>query len=153
MAQYPTIMGAPLGMYNAMGAVGDTRRGMTQSAIDQDMQRYNYEQMAPQNALNQYMNTISGNYGGQTTQTTPRNNSGIMNMLGSLGSAAILASDVRVKENLVRDGTIKGHPAYKFNYVGDSIPRRGVIAQEVEKTNPGAVAEFGGIKHVNYGAL
>jgi hypothetical protein len=53
----------------------------------------------------------------------------------------------------VRDGTIKGHPAYKFNYVGDSIPRRGVIAQEVEKTNPGAVAEFGGIKHVNYGAL
>jgi hypothetical protein len=153
MAQYPTIMGAPLGMYNAMGAVGDTRRGMTQSAIDQDMQRYNYEQMAPQNALNQYMNTISGNYGGQTTQTTPRNNSGIMNMLGSLGSAAILASDVRVKENLVRDGTIKGHPAYKFNYVGDDTPRRGVIAQEVEQTNPAAVAEFGGIKHVNYGAL
>jgi hypothetical protein len=153
MSQYPSIMGAPLGMYKAMGDVGAQRRGLSQSVIDRDMQRYNYEQMAPYNALNQYMNTISGNYGGTTTQTTPQNNSGIMNMLGSLGSAAIMASDVRVKENLVRDGTIKGHPAYKFNYVGDSIPRRGVIAQEVEKTNPGAVAEFGGIKHVNYGAL
>jgi len=76
-----------------------------------------------------------------------------MNMIGSLGSAAIMASDVRVKENLVRDGTIKGHAAYKFNYVGDDTPRRGVIAQEVEQTNPAAVAEFGGIKHVNYGAL
>jgi len=151
--QYPTIMGAPLGMYKAMGDVGAARRGMSQSVIDRDMQRYNYEQMAPYNALNQYMNTISGNYGGTTTQTTPKDNSGMMQMLGSLGSAAILASDVRVKENLVRDGTIKGHAAYKFNYVGDRTPRRGVIAQEVEKTNPGAVAEFGGIKHVNYGAL
>ena len=151
--QYPTIMGAPLSMYDAMGRVGAARRGMSQSAIDQDMQRYNYEQMSPYNALNQYMNTISGNYGGTTTQTTPQDNSGIMNMLGSLGSAAIMASDVRVKENLVRDGTIKGHAAYKFNYVGDDTPRRGVIAQEVEQTNPAAVAEFGGIKHVNYGAL
>jgi len=152
-AQYPSIMNAPMSMYNAMGRVGDQRRGMSQSIIDRDMDRYNYEQQAPYNALNQYMNTISGNYGGQTTQTTPRDNSGIMNMLGSLGSAAIMASDVRVKENLVRDGTIKGHAAYKFNYVGDDTPRRGVIAQEVEKTNPAAVAEFGGIKHVNYGAL
>ena len=151
MGQYPSIMGAPLGMYKAMGDVGAARRGLSQSVIDRDMQRYNYEQMAPYNALNQYMNTISGNYGGTTTQTTP--NSGMMQMLGSLGSAAILASDARVKENIVRDGTIKGHAAYRFNYLGDSTPRRGVIAQEVEKTNPGAVAEFGGIKHVNYGAL
>ena len=152
-SQYPSIMNAPMSMYNAMGRVGDQRRGMSQSIIDRDMDRYNYEQQAPYNALNQYMNTISGNYGGQTTQTTPRDNSGIMNMIGSLGSAAIMASDVRVKENLVRDGTIKGHAAYKFNYVGDDTPRRGVIAQEVEQTNPDAVAEFGGIKHVNYGAL
>ena len=152
-SMYPGIMNAPMAGYDAMGRVGAARRGMTQGIIDDDMQRYNYEAMAPYNALNQYMNTISGNYGGTTTQTTPQNNSGLMQMLGSLGSAAIMASDVRVKENLVRDGSIKGHPAYKFNYVGDSTPRRGVIAQEVEKTNPGAVAEFGGIKHVNYGAL
>jgi len=153
MGMYPSIMGAPLGMYNAMRGVGDQRRGMSQSIIDRDMQRYNYEAMAPYNALNQYMNTISGNYGGTTTQTTPKDNSGMMNLIGTLGGAAIMASDVRVKENLVRDGDIKGHPAYKFNYVGDSTPRRGVIAQEVEQTNPDAVGEFGGIKHVNYGAL
>jgi len=154
MGMYPSIMGAPLGMYNAMRGVGDQRRGMSQSVIDRDMQRYNYEAMAPYNALNQYMNTISGNYGGTTTQTTPKDNSGMMNMMGTLGSAALMAwSDVRVKENLVRDGDIKGYPAYKFNYVGDSTPRRGVMAQEVEQTNPDAVGELGGIKYVNYGAL
>ena len=71
-------------MYDAMGRVGAQRRGMSQSAIDQDMQRYNYEQMAPYNALNQYMNTISGNYGGTTTQTTPKQGGGIGSILGAV---------------------------------------------------------------------
>ena len=82
--QYPTIMGAPMRMYDAMGRVGAQRRGMSQSAIDQDMQRYNYEKMAPYNARNQYMNTISGNYGGTTTQTTPKQGGGIGSILGAI---------------------------------------------------------------------
>ena len=151
--QYPTTMAAPLGMYSKLGEVGAQQQRMDQAIIDRDMAKYQYDTMSPYNALNQYMNTIAGNYGGTTTQTTPKDNSGMMNMIGSLGSAMIMASDARVKENLVRDGTIDGHPAYKFNYIGDSTPRRGVIAQEVEKTNPEAVAEFGGIKHVNYELL
>ena len=81
---YPSIMGAPMAMYDAMNRVGAARRGMSQSAIDQDMQRYNYEAMAPYNALNQYMNTISGNYGGTTTQTTPKQGGGIGSILGAV---------------------------------------------------------------------
>jgi len=82
--QYPSIMGAPMAMYDAMGRVGAQRRGMSQSVIDRDMARYNYEAMAPQNALNQYMNTIAGNYGGSTTQTTPRSGGGLGSILGAV---------------------------------------------------------------------
>ena len=151
---YPSIMGAPLSMYDAMGQVGQQRRAMTQTAMDRDMARYNYEAQAPYNALNQYMNTIQGNYGGTTTSTTPSDNSGLMNMIGSLGSAYLMGpSDIRIKENIVPDGSWRGHNVYKFNYIGDSVRRRGVMAQEVELTNPSAVTEVGGIKIVNYGEL
>ena len=81
---YPSIMGAPMSMYDKMGQVGAQRRGMSQSVIDRDMARYNYEAMAPQNALNQYMNTIAGNYGGSTTQTTPNSGGGLGSILGAV---------------------------------------------------------------------
>jgi len=79
---YPSTMQAPLGMYDAIGGVGQQRRGLTQAGIDADMERYNYEAMAPYNALNQYMNTISGNYGGTTVQ--PSSGGGIGSMLGAV---------------------------------------------------------------------
>ena len=86
---YPGIMNAPMAGYDAMGRVGAARRGMTQGIIDDDMQRYNYEAMAPYNALNQYMNTIAGNYGGTTTQTTPKQGGGIGSILGAILPALI----------------------------------------------------------------
>jgi len=154
MRGYPSIMGAPLGMYGAAADVGAQRQAESQRTLDAAMGRYDYDAQKDYNALNQYMNTIAGNYGGTTTQTSPGSNAGFMNMIGSLGSAAIMASDVRVKENIEKDGsTLKGYPVYRYNYVGDPTPRRGVMAQDVEKHNPAAVGEFGGVKHVNYGAL
>ena len=68
-AAYPGIMGAPLGMYQAVGDVGAQRRAMTQEAINQAQQKYGYEVAAPMTALQQYMANISGDYGGTTTQT------------------------------------------------------------------------------------
>ena len=67
-AAYPSIMGAPLEMYGAMGDVGAQRRAMSQEAINQAQQKYGYEVGAPQNALAQYMANISGDYGGTVTQ-------------------------------------------------------------------------------------
>jgi len=67
-AAYPGIMAAPLGMYQAVGDVGAQRRAMTQEAINQAQQKYQYEQAAPMSALQQYMANISGEYGGQVTQ-------------------------------------------------------------------------------------
>jgi hypothetical protein len=154
-------MAAPLGMYGAIGEVGAQRRAMTQEAINRDMARYAYESNAPQNALQNYMSMITGNYGGTssggstTTSNTPSQGSGIGNIIGSLGQAYIMSqSDIRVKENIVPEGTTwKGLSVYNYNYIGDERPRRGVMAQQVETMYPDAVTTIDGVKHVNYGAI
>ena len=58
-----------------------------------------------------------------------------------------------LKENPERDGTWNGFSVYKYNYIADDTPRRGVIAQEVEETRPEAIAIIDGVKHVNYSML
>jgi hypothetical protein len=156
VGQYPSTMMAPLGMYGAIGNVGAQRRAMTQEAINRDMARYQYQATAPQQALSNYLSMITGNYGGTTTQVAPNQS----NTLGNLASiAGIIApfmtgSDIRIKENIVPEGTKwKGLNVYTYNYIGDSTPRRGVMAQEVEGIYPHAVATINGIKHVNYGGI
>jgi hypothetical protein len=152
---YPSIMSAPLGMYNAMGGVGEQRRAMSQEGINQDMARYQYESNAGQNALRNYMAMVTGDYGSTTTSTTnaPKDYSGLMSAAGALGGAMIM-SDISVKENIIPEGTKwKGLNVYNYNYIGDSTPRRGVMAQQVELTRPDAVTTINGVKHVNYGIL
>lgn len=63
-------------------------------------------------------------------------------------------SDERIKDGIEKltelaDGT----NVYRFRYKGDPSGRThiGLMAQEVEKTNPDAVIEIGGIKAVDYG--
>ena len=85
--QYPTIMGAPLGMSQAMGDVGEQRRAMSQAGIDADIARYNYQQMAPYQALANYMGTVSGDYGGSSRMTQPGPSG-----LSQLGQIAGIAS-------------------------------------------------------------
>ena len=159
---YPSIMGAPLSMYVAMGRVGADRRAMSQRSIDADIARYNYQTNAQANALKNYMAAITGNYGSvgsSTTETTRPGPSGMDNLgqLISLGTgikSLFGLSDARAKENIVPEGTKwKGLNVYTYNYIGNSRRRRGVMAQEAEKIYPSAVSEFNGIKYVNYGAI
>lgn len=81
---------------------------------------------------------------------------GLFGLAGSLGGAAIKAgafSDVRVKENIERVGTLdNGLPVYAYNYVWGGPRHIGVMAQDVEVLHPDAVFEVGGIKAVDYGA-
>jgi hypothetical protein len=76
-----------------------------------------------------------------------------MNLGGQLGSAALLASDRRVKENIKRVGKANGFNLYHFNYRGGRKRYEGVMAQEVQETRPDAVADINGTLHVNYGAI
>jgi len=152
---YPSIMSAPLGMASAMGDVGAARRAMTQETINRDMARHQYESTAPENALQNYMAMIQGNYGGTTTQTTP-GPSGLQTIgqIASIAAPFMTGSDIRIKENIVPEGMKwRGLQVYAYNYIGDSTPRRGVMAQEVEQVRPDAVVTIGGVKHVNYGGL
>ena len=83
-SQYGSIMNAPMGMYGAVGGIGEQQRAMQQEGINRDMARYQYESTAPQAALQNYMSMVSGDYGASTRQTTP--GPGMMGTLGSLAS-------------------------------------------------------------------
>ena len=69
--QYPTTMTAPYAPLQAMSQVGEQRRAMSQEAINRDMARYFYEAGAPQQALQNYMSMITGNYGSSSTAMNP----------------------------------------------------------------------------------
>lgn len=76
---------------------------------------------------------------------------GIGNVAGAGVDAAMMFSDERIKENKDEVGSLHdGTPVYSYNYIGDETPRIGLMAQDVEKTRPDAVKEFGGIKAVDY---
>ena len=80
---YPSIMNAPMGMYDRIGQVGAARRAMSQEAMNRDQARYQYQSQAPQQALQNYMAMIQGNYGGTTTSTVPKQG-GLGSILGSV---------------------------------------------------------------------
>jgi hypothetical protein len=89
LSQYPSIMGAPLNMYQAMGDVGSQRRAMDQAGIQQQMQKYGYEAALPQLGLQNYLAGISGEYGGTSTATGPGGPNPMLTALaGGIGMAA-----------------------------------------------------------------
>ena len=86
------------------------------------------------------------------------NQQAMMGGLFGLGSSALGAwamSDVRVKEDIKKVGKLDdGTNIYKYRYKGQPLVHMGVMAQEVEQTNPDAVAELdSGVKVVNYEAV
>jgi len=83
-AAYPSIMGAPMEMYGAVGDVGAERRAMTQEDVNQQMQRYNFEMGQPQQNLQNYLANISGNFGGVSSATPSP-----LSSIGQLGSLAL----------------------------------------------------------------
>jgi hypothetical protein len=81
--------------------------------------------------------------------------SGVGSGIGSILTAIFGASDERLKENIQPVGkTFDGQNIYKYNFKSDPKKEQhlGLMAQEVEKHHPDAVAEVGGIKMVNYDA-
>ena len=81
MRQAGAIQQQPLAMYGAMADVGADRRAMTQEGINRAMQAYDWQQAAPQRALQNYLASVTGDYGSVMTQSQQPN------ILGALGSA------------------------------------------------------------------
>lgn len=97
---------------------------------------------------NNAYNAQMANYNAQMQQQA-----GLFGGMASLGGSIISAipwSDRRLKENIKQIGeTDNGLPLYLFNYKGDPKPQISVMAQDVEKRDPGAVQEIGGFKAVD----
>jgi hypothetical protein len=77
--------------------------------------------------------------------------SALLGGLGKIGAAA-MGSDIRIKEDISRVGTLdNGLPVYAFRYKSGGPMQIGLMAQDVEQVNPAAVVEIDGVKHVYYG--
>lgn len=69
-----------------------------------------------------------------------QNNNALLGGLFGLGSAAIIASDKRLKEDVKKIGkTDDGIPIVTYRYKGDPVPHMGFLAQDVAKKKPEAV--------------
>lgn len=145
---------------NQLSSVGDYKTNLAQQQIDAERAKYNYNATKDQQALQQYMDLIQGNYGGTSTQSNPyyRNSAG--GTLGTLGQVAgtaaslySLFSDIRLKENIIPAGKENSHNIYEFSYKGHPERFVGVMAQEVIKTHPEAVIMTPIGYAVNYDAI
>jgi len=76
-------------------------------------------------------------------------------LLGSLTSSIgnLTKSDERLKENIEELGEENGHKVYKYNYKGSDKKFIGVMAQDVMKTHPDAVALLDGYYAVDYNMI
>lgn len=78
---------------------------------------------------------------------------GFLSGLGSLGSAAIMASDRRLKKDIQLIGpAANGLNLYAFSYLDDR-PMVGHMADEVELVFPDAILWFDGFAMVDYGRI
>jgi hypothetical protein len=96
--------------------------------------------------------TSSGSGTGSTTQQTDPTSQIIGGLLGAASMAAKF-SDERLKEDISPVGMLNdGQPVYSYRYAGSPTTEIGLMAQDVEKTNPDAVGERSGFKTVDYRA-
>jgi hypothetical protein len=109
----------------------------------------------------QYANQMAGYNAQQAAQSNLMG--GLMGLGGTLGGAAILASDPRMKENVKAIGVLdNGLTLYSFEYKNEFKDHEyaghgvhvGVMADEVEQVYPYAVSTLNdGYKVVNYGLI
>src|SRR6185503_20979796 len=92
---------------------------------------YGLQSQAQQNAYNQQMGSYNDMMGC------------LLGGASKIGSAAILASDIRLKHIIRRVGESKtGIPLYLYTFKNSDKPIVGVIAQEVRKIRPFAVRDI-----------
>ena len=89
LGMYPSLMGAPLGMYGAAQGIGAQQQALSQAALDQDIARYEYQAQLPAQGLGQYLASVSGDYGGLSRATGPGGAGGAETMIAALAAKAM----------------------------------------------------------------
>ena len=91
LGAYPTVAQAPVDMMTSLGDVGYGQREMEQQRLDENVNRYQFDQNIEDQKLQNYMNIIQGNYGGTTTASAERGGLGLAGQLGQgVGGLAAL---------------------------------------------------------------
>ncbi len=137
------VQNQPLNQFNSLMSSG-------QVATPQGIQ-YSPTQVAGTDVIG--ANALSVQQQAAQAQARAQQQSGLMGGLAQLGSAAILASDVRLKTEIEPHGEIGPYSLYSYRYVWGGPKRVGVMAHEVAAINPSAVIDMGGWLAVDYGAL
>ena len=154
---YPGQIATQYGAALQSGAAGvNAAIQQTQSGANTMGTPYQWQGLGNQ-ALGVWGNTLTQGYNAQLDRwkANQQQSAGWGQALGGIAGlgASFLMSDVREKENIVRVGeTDDGLNIYRFTYKDDPEHQQhiGVLAQEVEKTKPQAVAtDAEGTKHVN----
>lgn len=167
-------LAAQTGILGLQNQIGAQQQGQQQQIINQAIQNYAQAQEAPMTAFNQYNALLRGYAVPGTTTSQYQAQPALASQIAGLGTAGIgalglynattgagaVGSDIRVKENIKRVGTLaNGLGLYDFEYKPEFKDHplcghgrfRGVMAQEVEKLIPEAVVTMdNGYKAVKY---
>lgn len=89
----PSLLGAGTLPGTLVSGVGDVQQGQTQNELNDQVNRFNFDQNADLAQLQQFQNLIGGNFGGTTTsQGTAQQSSSRSPLSGALGGASLGAS-------------------------------------------------------------
>lgn len=94
---------------------------------------------APINALQTGTSMIAPFTSGSGSSVQTPNLISALGQVASGAGTAMAASDINLKENIKSLGKENGHNIYEFSYKGDKRRFKGVMAQDLLKTNPEAV--------------
>lgn len=139
------VQNQPLNQFSAL-------MGLSQVGMPTGVQ-YTPTQVAPTDVLGAY--ALNQQAQQANANRAASSQSGLMGGLFQLGSAAILASDVRLKTDIKRVGALdNGVPVYSYRYKAGGPPMIGVMAQDLAGVRPDLVHDIGGgMLGVNYGGL
>lgn len=148
-AIYGDILGAQQGAANFGSQQGLLNRAIDQEQLDFDRSEFFRRINQPVENLGIFNSAVSGVPFMGAQSTTSQKKTGLGDVLGAGLQVASLFSDVRLKENIQYKYTMtKGYKVYTWDWndraqeIGinnNNYPTSGVIAQEIEKINPGAV--------------
>lgn len=128
--------------------------GALQQANKQQGLDFNYQQFAegreqPYKNLQAMGLPFGANMGSSTSTKSGGTDWG--SLAASAAMMVLMGSDRRMKEDVKRVGkTDDGTPIYTYRYKSGGPVQMGVMAQELEKKNPGAVHNVGGLLAVDY---
>jgi len=144
----------------ASGSVAaDAARAQAQAQAAQNaIQQQQVAAQIPYTGTESLASALNALFGGGTQTQTTKSGGGIGSILGPMaqvGSAAIMASDPRLKDNVVKiREDADGLGWYEFDYIWSGDRQTGVMADQVAELRPHALGPvINGFATVNYDAL